>query len=93
MKGRNTYNRNKANSLRVKVLACPCNFNSLIISTIQFIMRKDERVLANLCLAMVVITTVCTVLLAVKFQSTLLTFLTALMTVCFALPILATINK
>jgi len=56
-------------------------------------MRKDERVVANLCLAMVGITTVCTVLLAVEFESTIVTFLTALMTVCFALPIVAIINK
>tara|TARA_R110001592_G_scaffold128365_2_gene340434 strand:- start:1747 stop:1917 length:171 start_codon:yes stop_codon:yes gene_type:complete len=56
-------------------------------------MKKDERILANLCLAMVGITTVFTVLLAVEIQSTLLTFIGALMTVCFALPIVAIINK
>jgi len=93
MKGRNTYNRNKANSLRVKVLACPCNFNSLIISTIQFIMRKDEKVLIKLCLILVVITTVFTVLTAVVVSSMLLTFLTALMTVLFTLPIFAVISN
>ena len=56
-------------------------------------MRKDERILANLCLAMVGVTTVFTVLLAVEVQSTILTSLGALMTVCFALPIVAIINK
>ena len=56
-------------------------------------MKKDKRVLANLCLAMVGITTVFTVLVAVEIQSTVLTSLGALMTVCFALPIVAIINK
>ena len=56
-------------------------------------MTKDERVLANLCIAMVVVTTVFTVLLAVEFQCSLLTFLGSAMTVLFTLPIITLINK
>jgi len=42
---------------------------------------------------MVVITTVFTVLLAVEIQSTVLTVLTALMTIGFILPIFAVISN
>jgi len=56
-------------------------------------MRKDEKVLIKLCLFMVVITTVFTVLLAVEIQSTVLTVLTALMTIGFILPIFAVISN
>ena len=55
-------------------------------------MRRDERVLINLCLIMVVITTTFTVLTAVAINSMLLTFLSALMTIAFMLPIITLIN-
>ena len=58
-----------------------------------YIMRRDERVLIKLCLLMVVITTVFTVLTVVVISSMLLTFLSALMTIGFMLPILTLINK
>ena len=55
-------------------------------------MRKDERVLANLCMAMVVVTMVFTILATIEVQSTILTFLGVLMTICFTLPIITLIN-
>ena len=55
-------------------------------------MRKDQRVLANLCMAMVVVTMVFTILATIEVQSTVLTFLGVLMTIFFTLPIITLIN-